>query len=214
MRVLVTAGPTREWLDPVRFISNPASGRLGYLLAAEGVRRGAEVILVSGPANLPVPDGVRFIKVESAVQMAEETLKIFPRINVLFMTAAVSDWRPRFRMDKIKRKEKFSLTLFPNPDILGTCGKIKKPDQILIGCALETRGLIEAGRKKLREKKIDFILVNNPSFFGKEKGRHSSFLLSRKGEVCDLSAKSKEDISRFLYERCLLICSSPSSLLS
>ncbi|OPZ91457.1 MAG: Coenzyme A biosynthesis bifunctional protein CoaBC [candidate division TA06 bacterium ADurb.Bin417] len=134
----------------------------------------------------------------------------FPDCQALFMTAAVGDWRPRFRRTKLKCKRKFSLTLFPNPDILAGCGRLKKNGQTLIGCALETNNLVEAGRAKLRRKNLDFILVNEPGFFGKEKGRHQSFLLSRRGEVYDLSNRSKEDISRFLYDRCLLTCSNPS----
>jgi phosphopantothenoylcysteine decarboxylase/phosphopantothenate--cysteine ligase len=212
VKILITAGPTREWLDPVRFMSNPATGRLGYLLAAEGRKRGHEVVLVSGPTQLEPPAGVVFFPVESAREMAEKVLHVFPEVDCLFMTAAVSDWRPRFRRNKIKHKSGIKLTLFPNPDILSACGKIKRPNQVLIGFALETRNLIEEGKKKMREKWLDYILVNDPNFFGKEKGRHVSLFISRKGKVIDLSNYSKEDISRFLFDHCLTICSNPSLL--
>jgi len=211
VKILITAGPTREWLDPVRFLSNPATGRLGYLLAAEGVRRGHEVTLVSGPTSLEAPAGVKFISVESAGQMAEKVLRLFPEADCLFMTAAVSDWRPRKQRDKVKHKSKIKLTLFPNPDILALCGKRKRTDQVLIGFALETKNLIESAKKKMRNKKLDYILVNDPDFFGQEKGRHTSFLISKQGKVFDLSNYSKEDISRFLFTHCLITCSSPSS---
>ncbi len=213
MKILITAGPTREWLDPVRFLSNPATGRMGYLLAAEAVRRGHQVILVSGPTQLEIPAGVKFIPVETACQMAEKVFHFFSESDCLFMAAAVSDWRPRRQRNKIKHKSKLKLTLFPNPDILATCGKRKKPGQILIGFALETKNLIESARKKLKEKKLDYILVNDPNFFGKEKGRHSSFLISSDGKVFDLSNYSKEDVSRFLFDHCLITCSNPSSSL-
>ena len=212
MKILITAGPTREWLDPVRFISNPATGRLGYLLAAEGRKRGHEVVLVSGPTRLEPPAGVVFVPVESARQMEEKVLQFFPEVDCLFMTAAVSDWRPRFRRNKIKHKKGIKLTLFPNPDILSACGKNKRPDQVLVGFALETRNLIEEGKRKIREKRLDYILVNDPNFFGKEKGRHVSLFISQKGKVIDLSNYSKEDISRFLFDHCLTICNNPSSL--
>ena len=212
MKILITAGPTREWLDPVRFLSNPATGRLGYLLAAEGIKRGCEVVLVSGPTGLEAPAGVKLILVESARQMEEAVRRNFPGSDCLFMTAAVSDWRPRFRRNKIKRKSGIRLTLFPNADILAACGKLKKPGQVLIGFALETKNLIEEGRKKMAAKRLDYLLVNDPDFFGKEKGRHASLFLSRKGKSVDLSNYSKEDISRFLFDHCLTICNNLSSL--
>jgi len=135
-------------------------------------------------------------------------LHLFPGMDCLIMTAAVSDWRPRFRREKVKCKRKFPVMFFPNPDILAACGRIKKPGQVLIGCGLETRALIKAAKQKIKAKNLDYILVNDPLFFGKEKGRHSSLLVSRRGEIHDLSTRSKEDISRFLLEHCLaIICS-------
>ena len=206
MRILVTAGPTREWLDPVRFISNPATGRLGYLVAREAVRRGMEVFLVSGPTVLEPPPGVRFSPVETAREMYRAVRKIFPAANALFMTAAVGDWRPRLRRDKIKKKSpgtRISLALYPNPDILAACGRLKKSGQVLVGFALETRDPAAGARKKILAKNLDYILVNDPGFFGAAAGPHRSVLISAAGDASDLSVCSKEEVAQFLLEHCL-----------
>ncbi len=205
MNILITAGPTREWLDPVRFLSNPATGRLGYLLAAESVKMNHRVFLVSGPVATPVPQGVELHRVESAVEMESKVKELFPVADVLFMTAAVSDWRPRFRRCKIKRgfRARMSLTLFANPDILAVCGRLKSGAQVMVGFALETGNFIESAREKVRKKNLDFILVNSPDFFGAEKANHQSFLLDRQDKVVDLSGRPKEYIARFLLKNCL-----------
>lgn len=203
MRILVTAGPTREWLDPVRFLSNPSTGTMGYLVAGECLARGDEVFLVSGPTALAPPEGAVFRPVETAREMAAEVAALFPRVDCLFMTAAVSDWRPRFSRCKIKKRGagRRALALYPNPDILAACGRRKKKGQVLFGFALETTGLVESALAKIRAKNLDWILVNDPGFFGTENRPHSSLLVSRSGAVTDLSDRPKEEIARLLRDR-------------
>lgn len=203
MKIIVTAGPTREWLDPVRFISNPATGRLGYLIAAGAAERGGDVFLVSGPTSLADPPGVSVSRVESAREMDRAVRTLFPGAGALFMTAAVGDWRPRFRTGKLKKKSPrapVTLTLYPNPDILAGCGRVKKKGQLLIGFALETAGLETAAKKKIRDKNLDYILVNDPGFFGAASGPHRSMLVARNGVTRDFSALPKEEVAARLLD--------------
>ncbi len=162
-KVLITAGPTREKIDPVRFISNFSSGKMGYALAEEAYSRGAEVILISGPVNLNSSKGIKLIKVNSATEMFEAVKSNIKDINLAIMTAAVSDYRPKTESEhKLKKgAENFNLELEKNPDILEYLGKNKK-DFFLIGFALETNNEEEYARKKLREKNADMIVLNNP----------------------------------------------------
>ncbi|MDH5661546.1 MAG: bifunctional phosphopantothenoylcysteine decarboxylase/phosphopantothenate--cysteine ligase CoaBC, partial [Elusimicrobiota bacterium] len=158
---LITAGPTREYLDPVRYISNASSGKMGYVLAEVAQRRGAEVILISGPTNIKPPEGVNTIFVESALDMEKEVVKYVPRSDVVIASAAVSDYRPEKReKEKIKTKlQKKSINLVRNPDILGKLGK-QKDAKCLIGFALETKDLEKNARQKLKEKNLDMIIAN------------------------------------------------------
>ncbi|MGW8194184.1 MAG: bifunctional phosphopantothenoylcysteine decarboxylase/phosphopantothenate--cysteine ligase CoaBC [Desulforhopalus sp.] len=162
-KVLITAGPTREPLDPARFLSNRSSGKMGYVLAATGARRGAEVILVSGPTTLECPFGVTRLKVETAQEMYKEVLAHAAACRVVVKAAAVADYRPvrafshKIKKDSIERQ----LELTPNPDILLELGKQKKSGQILVGFAAESRNLEEEGMKKLQNKNLDFIAVND-----------------------------------------------------
>lgn len=160
-RVLITAGPTRERIDPVRYISNYSSGVFGYELAKESVRRGLRTVLVSGPVSLEVPKGVRCIKVESARDMRKAALRYYGRSDVVIMAAAVADWRPaREEASKIKKsRQEPVLRLVQNPDILKELGKAKGK-RVLIGFALETEALKKNAFKKLREKNLDMIIAN------------------------------------------------------
>jgi len=168
MKILVSAGPTREHIDPIRFISNPSTGEMGYLLAEYAVREGHAVTLISGPVHLVPPAGVRLVNVETAEEMLEAVLKYFPESEVLIMSAAVGDWRPRFKeAAKLKRKKKWFLELVPNPDILKEVAKVKKERQKVIGFALETENLASNALKKLEEKKLDLIVADTPDFFGR-----------------------------------------------
>lgn len=159
--VLITAGPTKEYIDPVRFISNDSSGKMGYLLAEEAKKAGAKVILISGPTNLKPPKNVKVINVVSAGQMFAQVKKYFKKCDVFISCAAVGDYKAeKFSGNKIKKTgNSINLKLIPNPDILFEISKIKGP-RILVGFALETDGLIKNAQKKLKEKKLDIIVAN------------------------------------------------------
>ena len=162
VKCLISAGPTREWLDPVRFISNPSSGKMGYALAKAAVESGMEVILVSGPVSLPCPENVERKMVNTASEMNELMKNYFPSANLTIMSAAVCDHRPASTdHHKVKKLEVGkNIALVPNPDILEGLGKIKRPGQILVGFAAETERHLENGKKKLRQKNLDWIAVN------------------------------------------------------
>ena len=159
---LITAGPTHEYLDAVRFISNASSGKMGYALAEVAQRKGAKVILISGPTNIAPPEGVKTVFVEAALDMEKEVAKHFPRSDVVMASAAVSDYRPEKRVkEKIKSNlERKSINLVRNPDILGKLGK-QKGKKFLIGFALETRDLEKNAREKLKGKNLDMIVAND-----------------------------------------------------
>src|SRR5690606_25643136 len=163
VRVLVTAGPTREWLDPVRFLSNPSTGRMGFAVAAEAARRGADVLLVAGPTPLPTPPGVRRVDVESAREMYEAVLQAFEDgVDVVIKAAAVSDFRPRVSHERKRKKSDspWTLDLEPNPDILAALGS-RKRREILVGFAAETHDGREHARAKLAAKNLDLIVLND-----------------------------------------------------
>lgn len=165
-KILVTAGPTYEKIDPVRFIGNYSSGRMGYAIANEAASRGAEVTLVSGPVSdsLPVAPGVKLIKVESACQMLEAAVTAFPASDATVLSAAVADYRPACQFDhKIKREKDGieSLGLVKNPDIAATLGAAKRPAQLLVGFALETDHELDNAADKLRRKNLDMIVLNS-----------------------------------------------------
>ena len=159
--VLVTAGPTREKIDPIRFISNLSTGVMGYEVAANAQNRGYKVTLISGPVNIAPPKGVNFVSVENARQMQKQVSARFKTSDCLFMTSAVSDWRPLARsIGKIKRSARVrSLKLTANPDILMEAGR-KKGQRLLIGFALESSNLLKNATEKLRKKNLDIIAAN------------------------------------------------------
>ncbi len=168
MKIMVTAGPTRESLDPVRFITNHSSGKMGYAIARRAMLRGAEVTLVSGPVALdPVPF-VRMVPVITAEDMYQAVTSAFPDQDVLIKAAAVADYRPAIVSDdKVKKKDgEMSIPLERTKDILQYVGEHKRPDQVICGFSMETRNMLENSRKKLKKKKIDMIIANNL----KEKG--------------------------------------------
>jgi phosphopantothenoylcysteine decarboxylase / phosphopantothenate---cysteine ligase len=164
---LITAGPTEEPIDPVRFITNGSSGKMGFALARAARRRGAEVILISGPTTLPTPRQVKCIRVRSAAQMREAVLTNLENASVLLMAAAVSDYRPKQTAPgKIKKSElKTVLEVERNPDILSEAGK-RKGKRILVGFAAETENLLQNARSKLNEKNLDLIVANDISLPG------------------------------------------------
>ncbi len=195
-RVLVTAGPTREFIDPVRFISNPSSGKMGFAVAAAAEHRGAEVTLVTGPTRLSDPAGIQTIRVVSAREMAGAVFDHFEAADIIIKTAAVSDYSPRETADhKIKKgAEEMSLALQKNIDILRTLGGRKRPNQFLAGFAAETRDLRENACKKLVEKNLDMIvgnLVGNPdSGFSADTNRVTLFFPNREKEPLEIMDKA------------------------
>ena len=162
-RILVTAGPTREPLDPARFLSNRSSGKMGYALAQSACRRGGEVILISGPSTLPCPAGVTMEKVQTAMEMYHAVLEHAGTCSVIIKAAAVADYRPeKIFAHKVKKEQiDTRLLLERNPDILFELGKRKKAGQILVGFAAESQNLKQEGLKKLQNKNLDFIAVND-----------------------------------------------------
>jgi len=162
-RILITAGPTYEKIDPVRFIGNYSSGKMGFALAAECARRGAEVTLVAGPVSLPTPAGVSRIDVESCEQMYEASTQAFPRMDAAILCAAVADFRPETAAEqKIKReKDDLVLRLQPTHDIAQQLGQLKTDRQVLVGFALETNDEELNAKKKLAKKNLDFIVLNS-----------------------------------------------------
>lgn len=164
-RVLITAGPTHEDLDPVRFLGNRSTGRMGYAIATQALRRGAEVMIVSGPVQLPVPSGAEVVHVRSAQEMHEAVMSRFDRFDVAIMAAAVADYRPaQCATQKIKKGSGLKLELVRNPDILADLGskRVQRPS-VLVGFALETENLEQAARDKLEQKAADLIVANEAS---------------------------------------------------
>jgi phosphopantothenoylcysteine decarboxylase/phosphopantothenate--cysteine ligase len=161
--VLITAGPTREPIDPVRFLGNRSSGKMGFALAEQANRMGANVVLISGPVALADPAGVRVTRVETAEQMREAVLRELPKASIVIKAAAVADYRVKSASaQKIKRKGPITLELEPATDIAAEIGARKK-DQVVIGFAAETENVLEHARKKLESKSLDAIVLNDVS---------------------------------------------------
>jgi len=203
-RVLVTAGPTREPLDPARFLSNRSSGKMGYALARAAFRRGAEVILVSGPTALPCPPGVTREMIQTAREMQERVLAHAEGCSVIVKAAAVADYRPETLHEHKVKKENIEkeLVLEKNPDILFELGKKKKPGQVLVGFAAESKNLAEEGLKKLRKKNLDLIAVNDigGDRTGFEAETNQLLLISRDGTET-LPFTSKAHTADLLWDR-------------
>jgi len=194
-KFVITAGPTVEPIDPVRYISNRSSGKMGFALAAAAVERGAQVSLISGPVNLLPPPKVKFIQVETAAQMLKAVKEEFTGADVLIMAAAVADFRAKsVARQKIKKKDKPpALELAANPDILQEI-TAKKGKRIVVGFALETENLIAGAEKKLKEKKLDMIVANNPTEpdagFGSDFNRAAILLKGKKPLQLELMTKT------------------------
>ncbi len=196
--LLINAGPTREAIDPVRYLSNRSSGRLGYALAGAAAVLGAQVTLVSGPVNIPAPSGCRLLSVETAVEMEEAVAAEFDNCDAFIATAAVADWSPEYSVSKLKKTEQLtSLQLTAAPDILARMSE-RKQQQTLVGFALETdKGMTEAGRK-MAEKKLDLICLNHPDQ-GMESSEITLRVLRPEGDEIDLSG-SKEAVAWSLLQ--------------
>jgi phosphopantothenoylcysteine decarboxylase/phosphopantothenate--cysteine ligase len=206
--ILVTAGPTREPLDPVRFITNYSSGKMGYALAGRARRRGASVILISGPTVLSVPRGVTYVPVSTAVEMRYAVMKNLKQSTIIIKSAAVADYRPSVCADaKIKKKDgPWTLCLERNPDIIAEIGK-KKKERILIGFAMESEDLIKNAKAKMLAKNMDLIVANDVK--QKDAGFQSDTnivkILDRDGGIEELPLMDKMDVADRILDRAKMI---------
>lgn len=201
-KIIVTAGPTRERIDPVRYLSNDSSGKMGYAIAKKAVLRGADVTLITGPVSIAKPKGCRIIEIESTVDLLEELRTTFPESDALIMAAAPSDYRVLKEADqKIKKSgEGLEISFIENPDILAEMGKNKK-DQILIGFAAETENLLENAKKKRIRKNADYIIANDVSKEGAGFNVDTNIvtILSKDGEI-PLEKMSKLDVADHILD--------------
>jgi phosphopantothenoylcysteine decarboxylase/phosphopantothenate--cysteine ligase len=200
--VLITAGPTREKIDPVRYITNRSSGRMGYALAEAALRRGAHVLLISGPTNIMPPGAAEFTRVETAEQMRDAVLKQLSQATVVIKTAAVSDYRPKLvAPQKIKRVGPTSLELEPTADILAELAGLKT-NQILVGFAAETENALENARKKLAKKSLDAIVVNDVSRegIGFDSDRNAVHIITQ-DEVVEVPETTKWDVAQRVLDQ-------------
>ncbi|MBR6328331.1 MAG: bifunctional phosphopantothenoylcysteine decarboxylase/phosphopantothenate--cysteine ligase CoaBC [Lachnospiraceae bacterium] len=202
-RVLVTAGPTREKLDPVRFITNHSSGKMGYSIAKMARRMGASVTLVSGKCSIEPPAGVEFVDVESAADMAEAVKSRADKADIIIKAAAVADYRPATTYDeKVKKSDgDMSIPLERTEDILGYLGAHRRDDQFLCGFSMETENLIENSRAKLDKKNLDMIVANNLKVEGAGFGVDTNVvtLITREG-MKELPVMSKDEVAGVLLE--------------
>lgn len=205
-RILVTAGPTQERLDPVRYISNHSTGKMGYAIASTAVRRGAKVTLVSGKTSLSYPAGVEAVPVESAADMAAAVKGAADEQDVIIMAAAVADYRPAEVADeKMKKKDgELSIALERTEDILAWLGAHRRPGLFLCGFSMETEHLLENSRQKLEKKNIDMIVANNLKQEGAGFGTDTNVVtLLTRGETRELPLLSKEDVADRLLDHIL-----------
>lgn len=202
--ILITAGPTREPFDPVRFISNHSSGKMGFALAAEARRRGARVILVSGPTGLKPPAGVEFVPITTAREMREAVMKELKRTTAVIKAAAVSDYRPaELSKNKIKKQPgKMTISLEMNPDILSEIGALKGK-RILVGFAMETEGLLEHARGKLAAKNLDLIVANslNEEGAGFQCDTNVVKIIDQEGGIQDVPRMEKLKVAGIILDR-------------
>ncbi|MBI4387648.1 MAG: phosphopantothenoylcysteine decarboxylase [Candidatus Omnitrophica bacterium] len=204
--ILITAGPTREMLDPVRFLSNLSTGEMGYELARTAARRNYSVTLISGPTALKPPGHVRFIPVVSAKQMEAAVKKYFPKSNALIMTAAVCDYTPVHRnVHKIKRIHKRNVLLKRTDDILKSVAANKKKHQLAIGFCLETEHLEQNAIRKLHEKNLDWIVANHysPSHNPFGKNQVTVLMIDRELRKIKITRRSKRSFARYLISLAL-----------
>ncbi len=203
-KVLITAGPTFEPIDPVRFIGNRSSGKMGVALAEEAKRRGADVTLITGPVQMPVHlKNVEIISVETAEEMKKEVLKKWPQTDILVMAAAVADYRPEQKADKKikKTQEEVSIRLVKNPDILKEAGKTKKKNQILVGFALETHDEKKHALEKLKKKNLDMIVLNSLQDQGAGFGTDTNkvTIIKNNGEEKTFPLKTKTEVAKDIW---------------
>ena len=203
-KVMVTAGPTREYLDPTRFISNPSSGKMGYAVAEVAQRRGAEVTLISGPLTVSPPIGVELCYVETAIEMQDAVLEVYDNVDIAVMAAAVSDYRPQtFSPNKLKKSaDQLTVPLERNPDIAEMLGQ-RKREQILVCFAAETSDLLENAQSKLINKNCDLMVANDilAKGAGFEDDTNIVTLLSNSDEQEQLPLLSKGEVAEIIFDR-------------
>lgn len=208
LRVLVTAGPTQEPLDPVRYLTNHSSGKMGYALAHAAMLRGAEVTLVSGPTSLKYPPLVKTIPVVTAGEMYEAVTKEAPKADIIIKAAAVADYTPAYTADnKIKKHDgDLSIPLKRTKDILGYLGEHRKPGQILCGFSMETENMLENSRKKLEKKHLDMVAANNVKVSGAGfQGNTNVITMITKDDVRELPIMDKEEAAHAILTRLLAL---------
>ncbi len=199
-KVLITAGPTYEAIDPVRFIGNHSSGKMGYAIAEACIKNGAEVTLISGPVNMPAPSKLKkFVSIKTADELFSATTKAFAKSDITIMAAAVADYKPqRIAINKIKKIEgELNIELVKTKDILAELGKRKKKNQMLIGFALETENEVSNAQEKLKAKKLDFIILNSLQDQGAGFGTDTNkvTILDNGGKKIELPLKMKTEIA-------------------
>lgn len=203
-KILLTVGLTREYLDPVRFITNESSGKMGFAIAEELIKESAELIIISGPVTIQTKvSEVCIKKVTTALEMYEECQKHFNDIDIAIFTAAVADYRPRHQAtSKIKKDGDVAIVEFiKNPDIAAEFGKIKLPNQISVGFALETDNVIENAQEKLTKKGFDMIVINSPKVgegFGYDTNKVS--IITKGQDIQDYPIKSKSEVAKDIVE--------------
>jgi phosphopantothenoylcysteine decarboxylase/phosphopantothenate--cysteine ligase len=200
---LITAGPTQEPLDPVRYISNRSSGKMGYALAAAAAKRGARVILISGPVSIPAPRGVELVPVRTAAEMRKAVMEHLEESSIIIKSAAVADYYladvPRQKLKKTAAR--FSLELEPTPDILAEVGQ-RKGDRLLIGFAAETQNLLEEARRKMVSKHCDMLVANlvNQEGLGFESDRNEVEIITRSGPAIHVGPADKTEVAERILD--------------
>ncbi len=216
-KVIVSAGPTREAIDPVRFLTNYSTGKMGFALAEVARQRGAEVVLITGPNHLDKPNGVKYLEIESAAELQAVITNEYDDCDILLMTAAVSDYRPRVVLKhKLKKKAgEFQLQMVRNADILAELGK-KKTAEVHVGFALETESGIANATKKLSAKNLDFIVLNNPLEPGAAFAGDTNVvtIISKDGLVDTLPKMSKKEVAHTVLDRVLHVLEAGSQPLA
>lgn len=209
-RILVTAGGTHEPLDPVRFIGNRSSGKMGYAVAEAAQARGAEVILVSGPTALARPQGVQFVSVETTKEMFDAVMGVFDSVDVVIKAAAVADYRPKICAEqKIKKNDsEFTVVLEKNPDILLHLGQNKKEGQILVGFAAETNDLIKHAKQKIEKKNLDMIVANDVTAKGAGFNVDTNIvkLLYPSGAIEECQQMTKREVADIILNKVVEMC--------
>jgi phosphopantothenoylcysteine decarboxylase/phosphopantothenate--cysteine ligase len=207
-RIIVTAGPNAEPIDPVRFITNRSTGKMGYAMARVAWRRGAEVTLVSGPTSLPPPRGVRFCSVRTALEMQQAILSAYDEATMVISAAAIADYRPaRVALQKIKKQEgNFSIELTRNPDILAGLSQ-QKGNRLLIGFATETENVLQNAVRKLQKKNLDMIVANDVTQEGAGFAHDTNIvtLIDRSEQIETLPLMSKDAVAHTVYDRLLAL---------